>query len=78
MIRGGCLMKFFRREKDYSFYFYAIFVSLLVFLLSLSAYGGFWVPFILAFFVQVFLRFTKFIFDLILKGFGLIRDSRNT
>lgn len=69
-------MKFFRHEKDYHFYFYALFVALLVFLLSLSAYGGFWVPFILALFVHLFLRFTKFIYNLILKGFGFIRDSR--
>lgn len=69
-------MKFFRHEKDYSFYFYAVFVALLVFFLSFSAYGGFWVPFILAFFVHVFLRFTKFLYNLILKGLGFIRDRR--
>lgn len=69
-------MKFFRREKDYDFYFFALFDAVLIFILSVFTYGGFWVPFILALLVFGFLRFTRFIFVLILKGLGMMRDGK--
>lgn len=69
-------MKLFKHEKDYDFYFFAVFDSVIIFALCVFAYGGFWVPLILAFLVFIFLRFTRFIYCIILKAFGILRDKK--
>lgn len=71
------LRRLLKREKDWYFYFYTVFVSIVIFIFANFAYKDFTVSLVMAFMNFFFLRIMKFIYDVAAKLIGVWYEEKH-